>query len=171
MFGCNMQLPQQRVYGVPFASHRKQAKCILNISLARALLQVSGSSNNCSCFCPVHNSYHVCIAISIRFFFSPLFSCFMIWLVQISPFFLLSYDRVAQEKYYNAPTYRLSRASITGDFANLAATVVGENSLPALKSGFNDSQTDNAARISFKVRNSYFSTSHHIIFNSKSNAS
>nr|CAD1843787.1 unnamed protein product [Ananas comosus var. bracteatus] len=55
-----------------------------------------------------------------------------------------------QEKYYNAPTYRLSRASITGDFANLAATVVGENSLPALKSGFNDSQTDNAARISFK---------------------
>ncbi|OAY70634.1 hypothetical protein ACMD2_13718 [Ananas comosus] len=111
MFGCNMQLPQQRVYGVPFASHRKQAKCILNISLARALLQVS---------------------------------------VQISPFFLLSYDRVAQEKYYNAPTYRLSRASITGDFANLAATVVGENSLPALKSGFNDSQTDNAARISFK---------------------
>ncbi|XP_072988338.1 uncharacterized protein [Typha latifolia] len=55
-----------------------------------------------------------------------------------------------QEKYYNAPTYKMTRASVIGDMAKMAVMALGENSLSAFRSGFNDSQTDFAARISFK---------------------
>ncbi|KAJ4800647.1 Thioredoxin superfamily protein [Rhynchospora pubera] len=57
-----------------------------------------------------------------------------------------------QEKYYSAPTYGLSRAIIVADMTKLALTVVGESFSTAFQSGFNDSSTDRAARISFKVR-------------------
>ncbi|KAJ6791968.1 Uncharacterized protein M6B38_242465 [Iris pallida] len=55
-----------------------------------------------------------------------------------------------QEKFYNAPTYNTSRASIIEDLSNLAVAVIGKDSLPAFLSGFNDSQTDIATIISFK---------------------
>ncbi|XP_010941346.2 uncharacterized protein [Elaeis guineensis] len=54
-----------------------------------------------------------------------------------------------QEKYYNEPTENMSRASIIDDMAKLAVTVVG-SSLSEFLSGFKDSKTDTAARISFK---------------------
>lgn len=55
-----------------------------------------------------------------------------------------------QEKYYNAPTYHIPRASIIHSVSKLAVQVIGKNSLAAFQSGFNDSQTDAATRISFK---------------------
>ncbi|WOL16796.1 hypothetical protein Cni_G25584 [Canna indica] len=55
-----------------------------------------------------------------------------------------------QEKYYNKPTYDLSRASIVKDMARMAIPAIGKNSLPSFLSGFNDSATDSATRISFK---------------------
>ncbi|KAJ3679904.1 hypothetical protein LUZ60_016182 [Juncus effusus] len=55
-----------------------------------------------------------------------------------------------QEKYYNTPTYKMSRASIVADFTKLAVTVIGENLGSEFQSGFNDSSTDQASRISFK---------------------
>ncbi|KAJ4800645.1 Thioredoxin superfamily protein [Rhynchospora pubera] len=55
-----------------------------------------------------------------------------------------------QEKYYNRPTYWIPRASIVADMTKLALTVVGESFSTAFHSGFNDSSTDQAARISFK---------------------
>ncbi|KAJ6852154.1 uncharacterized protein M6B38_256660 [Iris pallida] len=57
---------------------------------------------------------------------------------------------IKQEKYYNAPTYNMSRSSIIEDLSELAVTVIGKKSLPVFISGFNNSQTDTAARISFK---------------------
>lgn len=45
----------------------------------------------------------------------------------------------------------MSSASIIDDMAKLAVTVVG-SSLSEFLSGFKDSETDTAARISFKVR-------------------
>ncbi|CAL9094948.1 DSBA-like thioredoxin domain containing protein [Musa troglodytarum] len=55
-----------------------------------------------------------------------------------------------QEKYYNQPTYNLSRASIIKDMARLAVAAIGKNSLSTFLSGFNDTRTDSATRISFK---------------------
>lgn len=55
-----------------------------------------------------------------------------------------------QDKYYNKPTYNLPRSSIVHDFSKLAAKVVGKNSLTAIISGFNDTNTDSATRVSFK---------------------
>ncbi|XP_073112936.1 uncharacterized protein [Elaeis guineensis] len=55
-----------------------------------------------------------------------------------------------QEEYYNTPTYNMSRASIIHHISKLAVRAIGKDSLSAVQSGFNDSQTDAAARISFK---------------------
>ncbi|PKA60403.1 hypothetical protein AXF42_Ash008463 [Apostasia shenzhenica] len=55
-----------------------------------------------------------------------------------------------QEAYYNYPTYNRTRVYITDEFSKLAEEAVGKGSYSAIKSGFNDSQTDTAARISFK---------------------
>ncbi|KAF3322116.1 Thioredoxin [Carex littledalei] len=55
-----------------------------------------------------------------------------------------------QEKYYNAPTYGMSRASVVADMTKLALTAIGESIGTAFQLGFNDSSTDQAARISFK---------------------
>ncbi|KAG6507248.1 uncharacterized protein LOC121980916 [Zingiber officinale] len=55
-----------------------------------------------------------------------------------------------QEKYYNRPTYNLTRASIVDDISRLATKVVGKDSLSSFLSGFNATETDSATRISFK---------------------
>ncbi|XP_020595161.1 uncharacterized protein LOC110035268 [Phalaenopsis equestris] len=55
-----------------------------------------------------------------------------------------------QEKYYNEPTYNKSRAFITDHFSKIAEKAVGRGSYSAIKSGFDDSKTDMATRISFK---------------------
>lgn len=54
-----------------------------------------------------------------------------------------------QEKYYNEPTENMARTSIIDDMAKLAVPAVG-TSLFEFLSGFKDSKTDTAARISFK---------------------
>lgn len=55
-----------------------------------------------------------------------------------------------QGTFSNARTRDKSRASIINDMANLVATAVGASLLPAVKSGFDDPNTDSAERISFK---------------------
>lgn len=55
-----------------------------------------------------------------------------------------------QENYYNVPTYTMSRADIVDKLSKLAVVAVGKNLQSAFLAGFNDSQTDSAARISFK---------------------
>ncbi|MQL83689.1 hypothetical protein Taro_016173, partial [Colocasia esculenta] len=54
-----------------------------------------------------------------------------------------------QDRYYNRPTRELSRASIVGKIAKLAAKAIGHNS-SAIESGFEDLSTGMATRISFK---------------------
>ncbi|PUZ46551.1 hypothetical protein GQ55_7G087500 [Panicum hallii var. hallii] len=56
-----------------------------------------------------------------------------------------------QEGYYNQPTYTKSRATVVDEITkNLVVSIIGESNLSAYKAGFNDSQSDQAARISFK---------------------
>ncbi|OAY77814.1 hypothetical protein ACMD2_03165 [Ananas comosus] len=55
-----------------------------------------------------------------------------------------------QENYYNGPTTNMSRAAITEDMSKLAVRVVGNSLLADFMSGFQDSATDQAARVSFK---------------------
>ncbi|CAL5028509.1 unnamed protein product [Urochloa decumbens] len=56
-----------------------------------------------------------------------------------------------QEGYYNQPTYAKSRATVVDEITkNLVASIIGETNLAKYKAGFNDSQSDQAARISFK---------------------
>lgn len=58
-----------------------------------------------------------------------------------------------QEGYYNQPTYEKSRATVVNEITkNLVAPIIGETNLAAYRAGFNDSQSDMATRISFKVR-------------------
>lgn len=45
----------------------------------------------------------------------------------------------------------MSRAAVVKHVANLVVKAVGGSSLSAIESGFNDSKTDHATRISFKV--------------------
>ncbi|KAF8769589.1 hypothetical protein HU200_006181 [Digitaria exilis] len=56
-----------------------------------------------------------------------------------------------QEGYYNQPTYMKSRATVVDEITkNLVVPIIGETNLPAYKTGFNDSQSGQSARISFK---------------------
>nr|CAD1830551.1 unnamed protein product [Ananas comosus var. bracteatus] len=55
-----------------------------------------------------------------------------------------------QENYYNGPTTNMSRAAITEDISKLAVRAVGNSLLADFLSGFQDSATDQAARVSFK---------------------
>ncbi|EMS47669.1 hypothetical protein TRIUR3_00604 [Triticum urartu] len=49
------------------------------------------------------------------------------------------------------PTYTKTRAAVIAEIANnLVAPVIGEANLAAYRAGFNDSQSDQATRISFK---------------------
>uniref|UniRef100_A0A8R7PA05 Uncharacterized protein n=1 Tax=Triticum urartu TaxID=4572 RepID=A0A8R7PA05_TRIUA len=57
-----------------------------------------------------------------------------------------------QKGYYNTPTYTKTRAAVVAKIANnLVAPVIGEANSAAYRAGFNDSRSDQAARISFKV--------------------
>ncbi|KAF6998969.1 hypothetical protein CFC21_015044 [Triticum aestivum] len=56
-----------------------------------------------------------------------------------------------QKGYYNTPTYTKTRAAVVAKIANnLVTPVIGEANLAAYRAGFNDSRSDQAARISFK---------------------
>ncbi|KAG8083487.1 hypothetical protein GUJ93_ZPchr0015g6884 [Zizania palustris] len=56
-----------------------------------------------------------------------------------------------QEGYYNQPTYMKSRATVVADITNnLVAPIIGEANMAAYKTAFNDSQSNQASRISFK---------------------
>ncbi|OVA00019.1 hypothetical protein BVC80_8593g7 [Macleaya cordata] len=54
------------------------------------------------------------------------------------------------EKFYNQQTRELSRASIVDHVVKLVAEAIGNSSISAVESGFNDRQTDLMTRISFK---------------------
>ncbi|KAG9442790.1 hypothetical protein H6P81_018644 [Aristolochia fimbriata] len=55
-----------------------------------------------------------------------------------------------QEKFYNKPTHNMSRASVVSHIAKFMSKVLGNSSLPDIESGFEDTKTDQAARVSFK---------------------
>ncbi|XP_019414675.1 PREDICTED: uncharacterized protein LOC109326443 [Lupinus angustifolius] len=55
-----------------------------------------------------------------------------------------------QEKFYNAPTRNLSRASIVKEIVKSATEVIGNSDYNSVKNGFNDTNTDHLTRISFK---------------------
>ncbi|KAM0949819.1 putative thioredoxin-like protein [Dioscorea sansibarensis] len=55
-----------------------------------------------------------------------------------------------QEKYYNDPTFNMSRAKVTDDITNLAISLIGKSYSQAFKAGFQDPQTNEAQKISFK---------------------
>lgn len=61
-----------------------------------------------------------------------------------------------QKRYYNQPTYEKSRATVVDEITkNLVVPIIGETNLAAFRAGFNDSHSDQATRISFKVRINY----------------
>nr|DAD41707.1 TPA_asm: hypothetical protein HUJ06_016030 [Nelumbo nucifera] len=55
-----------------------------------------------------------------------------------------------QEKFYNKEVYKKSKQSTDHLIAKLVAKVLGNNSLSVIESGFEDKQTELAARFSFK---------------------
>lgn len=55
-----------------------------------------------------------------------------------------------QERFYNAQTFNLSRASVVDLIAKFASEATGLSYLSAIQDGFEDSTTDQATRISFK---------------------
>ncbi|CAL0305878.1 unnamed protein product [Lupinus luteus] len=55
-----------------------------------------------------------------------------------------------QEKFYNAPTRNLSRASIVKEIVKSATEVVGKSHYKSIKNGFNNTNTDLLTRVSFK---------------------
>ena len=56
-----------------------------------------------------------------------------------------------QERFYNAQTFNWSRASVVDLVAKFAAKATGLSYKSAIQAGFEDSTTDQATRISFKV--------------------
>ncbi|KAF6154986.1 hypothetical protein GIB67_004588, partial [Kingdonia uniflora] len=56
-----------------------------------------------------------------------------------------------REKFYNQPTHNMSRASVIDHIMMLAEKAVGKSLLSTVESGFRDTQTDLATRVSFKV--------------------
>ncbi|XP_068646764.1 uncharacterized protein [Aristolochia californica] len=55
-----------------------------------------------------------------------------------------------QEKFYNKPTHNISRASVVSLISKFMTKVLGNSSLPDIESGFLDTKTDHATRVSFK---------------------
>ncbi|KAL5725830.1 hypothetical protein ACHQM5_008927 [Ranunculus cassubicifolius] len=55
-----------------------------------------------------------------------------------------------QEKFYNAPTHNMSRASVIKRISSLVVKVVGSSLLSSVESGFSDRATDLITRVSFK---------------------
>jgi hypothetical protein len=58
---------------------------------------------------------------------------------------------VEQERYYNGATASASRIAIQKDMSKLGAFALGNSFLADFESGFEDSSTELAARISFRV--------------------
>lgn len=55
-----------------------------------------------------------------------------------------------QERFYNAQTRNLSRASVVKEIVKFATAAVGNSYYSAIESGFNDRKTDLKTRVSFK---------------------
>ncbi|XP_074325389.1 uncharacterized protein LOC141663455 [Apium graveolens] len=55
-----------------------------------------------------------------------------------------------QERFYNAQTFNLSRASVVDHVAKFASEATGLSYISAIQDGFKDRTTDQATRISFK---------------------
>ncbi|XP_059635073.1 uncharacterized protein LOC132277277 [Cornus florida] len=55
-----------------------------------------------------------------------------------------------QEKFYNPPTFNMSRASIVNHIVKFASEGIGNSYYSAIESGFSDRSTDLATRVSFK---------------------
>ncbi|XP_043713540.1 uncharacterized protein LOC122662050 [Telopea speciosissima] len=55
-----------------------------------------------------------------------------------------------QENFYNQQTFAMSRASVVDHIVRFVNKTVGDDSLSAVESGFSDSRSDLATRISFK---------------------
>ncbi|WOG97747.1 hypothetical protein DCAR_0417088 [Daucus carota subsp. sativus] len=55
-----------------------------------------------------------------------------------------------QERFYNSQTLNDSRASVVNQVIQVAAKAVGKSNLPAIQSGFRDSETNYATRNSFE---------------------
>ncbi|XP_043708725.1 uncharacterized protein LOC122657970 [Telopea speciosissima] len=55
-----------------------------------------------------------------------------------------------QEMFYNQQTKQMSRASVVDQIVRFVTKIVGDDSLSAVASGFNDRSTDLATRVSFK---------------------
>ncbi|KAJ0024490.1 hypothetical protein Pint_09324 [Pistacia integerrima] len=71
-----------------------------------------------------------------------------------STFHLLEWFFKHQERFYNAPTFNMSRASVVKEIVKFAAEGVGNSYLSALKSGFTNRKTDLLTRVSFKYSTS-----------------
>ncbi|XP_058735917.1 uncharacterized protein LOC131607989 [Vicia villosa] len=59
-----------------------------------------------------------------------------------------------QEKFYNAPTRNISRASIVDEIVKFVTPVAGNSYQTSIKNGFNDTNTDLQTRVSFKYATS-----------------
>lgn len=69
-------------------------------------------------------------------------------------FFLQVYELlvIEQELFYGSKTLNVSRALTTDHIINFAAKAVGKSYYSALHSGFLNTESNHATRISFKVR-------------------
>lgn len=59
---------------------------------------------------------------------------------------------VEQEQFYGKATFNKSRAVVVDQIAEFTAKALGSSSYSAIKSGFNNTNTDHATRVAFKVR-------------------
>ncbi|KAF2324726.1 hypothetical protein GH714_016512 [Hevea brasiliensis] len=75
-------------------------------------------------------------------------------LLNTSTFPLLEQFYEHQERFYNAETHNLSRASVVKDIVKLATEAVGNSYYSAIESGFDDRKTDLKTRVSFKYSTS-----------------
>ncbi|XP_031265439.1 uncharacterized protein LOC116123845 [Pistacia vera] len=66
-----------------------------------------------------------------------------------STFHLLEGFFKHQERFYNAPTFNMSRASVVKEIVKFAAEGVGNSYISALESGFTNRKTDLLTRVSF----------------------
>ncbi|KAK4853328.1 hypothetical protein QYF36_007304 [Acer negundo] len=69
-------------------------------------------------------------------------------------FRLLEWFFKYQERFYNAPTHNMSRASVVEEIVRFSAEAIGNSCLSAIESGFNDRETDLLTRVSFTLSTS-----------------
>lgn len=58
---------------------------------------------------------------------------------------------VEQEQFYGKATFNKSRAVVVDQIVEFTAKALGSSSYSAIKSGFNNTNTDHATRVAFKV--------------------